>query len=116
MPSEPSAPPAGSPRNLTAITGAVALIAIVLIVQMWLLTAALDAFLAGHRETALPAAIASGVLFSFCFLLYLSLQRIDVRRREVPRRGREPPSGSESEESPPLGAGLAREMRPPPRA
>ena len=46
-------------RGLTAIDGAIALIAVLLIVQMWLLTATLEAFLAGHRGPALPAAIVS---------------------------------------------------------
>src|SRR5262249_31388274 len=50
-------------RGLTAIDGALGLIVFVLIVQMWLLTAALETFLAGHRETALPAALVSAVLF-----------------------------------------------------
>ena len=40
--------------RLTAITAGVALIATLLVVQMWLLSVALEAFLAGHRETALP--------------------------------------------------------------
>ena len=49
-------------RSLTAIDGAIALIAVLLIVQMWLLTATLEGFLAGHHESALPAAVLSVVL------------------------------------------------------
>ena len=64
-------------RGLTAMDGAIALIAILLIVQMWLLTASLESFLAGHREAALPAAIASGVLFLGCWLLYRFIERVD---------------------------------------
>ena len=35
-------------RGITAIDGAIALIAVLLIIQMWLLTATLEAYLAGH--------------------------------------------------------------------
>jgi hypothetical protein len=67
-------------RGLTAIDGALALLAVLLIVQMWLLTATLEAFLAGHREGALPAAIASGLLLAGCAGLYVFIERVD---REV---------------------------------
>jgi predicted Co/Zn/Cd cation transporter (cation efflux family) len=70
-------------RGLTAIDGALALLVLLLIVQMWLLTAALETFLAGHRETALPAAIVSGVLFLACLGLLLFVRGVD---REV-RKG-----------------------------
>ena len=43
-------------HGLTAIDGAIALIAILLVVQMWLLTATLEAYLAGHSEPIIPAA------------------------------------------------------------
>ena len=46
-------------RGTTAIDGAIAIIAILLVVQMWLLTATLEAYLAGHNEPILPAAIIS---------------------------------------------------------
>jgi len=69
-------------RGLTAIDGALALIAVLLIVQMWLLTAALETFLAGHPEAALPAAIVSGVLFLGCLGLFLFVRGVD---REVRR-------------------------------
>lgn len=68
-------------HRLTAIDGALALVAVLLIVQMWLLTAALEAFLAGHGETALPAALASLVLFAACLGLYLFVDRVDREAR-----------------------------------
>jgi hypothetical protein len=74
----PLYPPEG--RELTAIDGALAMLAILLIVQMWLLTASLEAFLAGHGDTALPAAIVSGVLFAACCGLYSFIRNIDRRR------------------------------------
>lgn len=69
-------------RGLTAIDGAIALMAILLIVQMWLLMATLNAFLAGERATTLPAAIASGVLFLACLGLVLFIEGVDVSSRE----------------------------------
>jgi predicted Co/Zn/Cd cation transporter (cation efflux family) len=69
-------------RELTAIDGALALLAVLLIVQIWLLTAALEAFLAGHRETALPAAIVSGILFAGCCGLALFIGGLDRRTRQ----------------------------------
>lgn len=71
-------------RGLTAIDGALALIAVLLIVQMWLLTAALEAFLAGHHETALPAAVLSGVLFLACAALSLFIDGVDAQFRPPP--------------------------------
>jgi hypothetical protein len=68
-------------RSLTAIDGAIALIAILLIVQMWLLTATLEGYLAGHHAQAVPAAILSGVLFAAAFALYLCIGRADRARR-----------------------------------
>ena len=71
-------------RELTAIDGALALLAVLLIVQMWLLTAALEAFLGGHHETALPAAIAAGLLFAGCCGLYALIRGLDRRTRRGP--------------------------------
>jgi len=68
-------------RGLVSIDGALSLIAVLLIVQMWLLTAALESYLAGHHETALPAAILSAVLFAACLGLYLFVEAIDAEVR-----------------------------------
>ncbi len=68
-------------RGATAIDGALALIAILLLVQMWLLTATLESFLAGHREGVLPALVASGLLFLGCLGLYLFVEGVDRGRR-----------------------------------
>jgi hypothetical protein len=73
----------GQRRGLTAIDGAMVLIVILLIVQIWLLNATLESYLAGHREAAVPGAIISGILFLACLGLYLFVDRIDaeVRRK-----------------------------------
>ena len=73
--------PSARKHGLTAIDGALALIALLLIVQIWLLTATLESYLAGHHEVALPAAIISGVLFLICAALYLLVRRIDAEAR-----------------------------------
>ncbi|MGA2713535.1 MAG: DUF6755 family protein [Bryobacteraceae bacterium] len=64
-------------RGLTAIDAITALIIILLVVQIWLLSATLDAFLAGHTETALPGAIVSGLLCAGCFAMYEFVRRVD---------------------------------------
>lgn len=69
-------------RALTAINGVLALLILLRIVQIWLLTATLDSFLAGHRETALPAALISGVLFLACLGIYLMVNRLDRDARK----------------------------------
>ena len=69
-------------RGLTAIDGAVALIALLLIVQMWLLTATLEAYLAGHSEPIVPATIISGIIFAACAGLFLFIPRIDSNARQ----------------------------------
>ena len=75
MPGEGELPP--KTRGLTAIAGAMSLIAVLLIVQIWLLSATLDSFLAGKRSSAPPAAIFSGLMFLICFGLYRFVDRVD---------------------------------------
>ena len=72
-------------HGMTAIDGAIALIAILLVVQMWLLTATLEAYLAGHSEPIIPAAVISGIILAACMGLFLFIHRIDkdVRSREA---------------------------------
>ncbi len=64
-------------RGLTSVDAITALIVILLVVQIWLLSATLDAYLAGHPETALPGAIVSGILCAACFAMYLFVRRVD---------------------------------------
>jgi Family of unknown function (DUF6755) len=91
-PQRPSPPPPAQHRGLTAIDGALALITVLLIVQMWLLTATLEAFLGGHREAALPSAVASGLLALACFGLYRFVHQVD---REVRAPGPSDPPWTE---------------------
>jgi len=69
--------PSKQRRGLVAIDGAMALIVVLLIVQIWLLNATLEAFLAGHHNVALPAAIFSGLLLASCLALNAFVDRVD---------------------------------------
>jgi hypothetical protein len=64
-------------RGLTAIAGAMALVVVLLIVQIWLLSAALESFLTGNHKSAMPAAVFSGLLFLACLGLYAFVDRVD---------------------------------------
>ena len=67
-------------HGLTAVSGAMALIAVLVMVQIWLLSAALESYLAGEPGSALPAAIVSGAMFGISVFLYIFIDRIDARR------------------------------------
>jgi hypothetical protein len=69
--------PSKQRRGLVAIDGAMALIVILLVVQIWLLSATLETFLAGHSGAVLPAAIFSGLIFSGCLALDFFVTRVD---------------------------------------
>ena len=73
--------PLGQRKGLTAIDGAMALIVILLTVQIWLVIATLETYLAGHYETVLAGAIISGIIFLACFSLYLFIERMDAEVR-----------------------------------
>ena len=68
-------------RGLTAIDAMTALLVVVLAIQVWLLSATLDTYLAGHMETALPAAIVSALLSAACFGIYQFVRRVDREAR-----------------------------------
>ena len=69
-------------RGLVAINGAMTLIVIFLVTQVWLLSATLETFLAGHKGAVLPAAIFSGLIFLGCLALYLFVTRVDRESRK----------------------------------
>jgi hypothetical protein len=67
-------------RRTTALDGVAALLVLLLMVQIWLLSATLDAYLAGHTDAALPGAICSGLIFAATAGLYWFVQRLDRAR------------------------------------
>ncbi len=79
MPNLSQLPPQN--RGLAAITGAMVLVVVLLIVQIWLLSATLEAYLAGNPKAALPGAVFSGVMFLVCLGLYLFVDRVDAEVR-----------------------------------
>ena len=64
-------------RRRVAIDAAMVLVILVLVVQMWLLTASLESSLAGHHGVAVPALLSSLALFAICWFLYRLVLRID---------------------------------------
>ena len=82
MPHEPASLPPHS-RGLNAITGAMSLIVVLLMVQIWLLSATLDSYLANRHHAALPAAVISGLMCACCFGLYLFIRGIDNEVRKM---------------------------------
>jgi hypothetical protein len=69
-------------RGLVAIDAAMTLVIFLLVVQIWLLSATLETFLAGHAGAVLPAAIFSGLLFLGCLVLDLIVTRVDRESRK----------------------------------
>jgi hypothetical protein len=69
-------------RGLGAITGAMSLIVVLLMIQIWLLSATLDSYLANRQGAVVPAAVISAVIFLFCFGLYVFVERIDRNVRK----------------------------------
>ena len=84
---EPTSGAATRRHRATAMDGAIALIAVLLIVQMWLLTATLESYLAGHHGVAGMAFAISAGLFLLCGALYVMVARLDRSRSpdEPPR-------------------------------
>ena len=64
-------------RRRTVIDAAILFIVLLLMVQMWLLTASLESYLAGHHGVAVPALLSSLALFGICGFLYRLVLRID---------------------------------------
>ena len=70
-------PQEGRRKRSVAIDAALLFIVVLLITQMWLLTATLESYLAGHRDVALPGLILSAFLFAGCFGIYRMVARLD---------------------------------------
>jgi len=75
-------------RRRVAIDAAMVMVILVLVVQMWLLTATLESYLAGHRDVAMSAFLASFGLFGVCAFLYRMVLRIDRMPEGIDASGR----------------------------
>jgi len=71
-------------RRRTVIDAAVCFVVILLVTQMWLLTATLESYLAGHSGVALPGMLVSAVLFAGCFGLYRIVVAADKQPHDGP--------------------------------
>lgn len=78
-------------RRRVAIEAVMGCVVVLLIVQMWLLTATLEGYLAGHRDPAGPAFLVSLTLFAVAGGLYRLVVRLD--RSGGPDDAREASSG-----------------------
>ncbi len=75
-------------RRRVAVEAAMLFIVVVLMVQMWLLTATLESYLAGHHEAAVAGVLTSGVLCLACLGMYRFVARLD----RAPEPEEQPPS------------------------
>ena len=57
------------------------MIVILLVVQVWLLMASVESWLAGHRQVVLPAMLLSGFLFAGCMGVLALAHRADRTAR-----------------------------------
>ena len=64
-------------KRRVAIHAAMLFVIILLMTQMWLLTATLESYLAGHHDVALPGMLTSLGIFVLCLLIYRMVVRLD---------------------------------------
>lgn len=70
-------------QGTTLFTAIAVLIGILVVIQLWLVAAALEALLSGNRGALLPAAVASFVLLGVNAGLLLYIVRFDERVRRL---------------------------------
>ena len=68
-------------RAAKAVDAVLALLVILLVLQVWLLTASVELWLAGHHEVAVPAAAVSGLLFAGGAGLMMLMRRTERHAR-----------------------------------
>lgn len=64
-------------QRLTIVTAALVLVVVLVILQLWLLTATMNAFLSGDTTTSVPAALASLACLGVNLALLRYLYRLD---------------------------------------
>jgi hypothetical protein len=66
-------------QKTTIVFGILAIVLTLVILQLWLLTATMNAYLAGQEEVLIPAALASIVCFALNAGLLLYVYRMERR-------------------------------------
>lgn len=66
-------------QKTTIVFGILALVLMTVVLQLWLLTATMNAFLAGQERVVIPAAIASIVCFALNLGLLSYIYRMERR-------------------------------------
>ena len=74
-------------QGSTLFSAVLVLIAIPVVIQLWLVAAAVDALLSRQMAVLVPTAIASGVLFALSGGLLWYVVSFDARLRHGSRRG-----------------------------
>ena len=64
-------------QRTTIVYGILGFVVVLVVLQLWLLTATMNAFLGGDRAVVVPAAIASTVCLALCAGLLRYLQRLE---------------------------------------
>lgn len=64
-------------KRMTIVNGALVFAILVVVLQLWLLTGTMNAFLGGDMTTALPAALASLACFGVNIWLLVYIYRLD---------------------------------------
>ena len=75
-------PPFSRDQKSTIVQGILGIVLIIVVLQLWLLTATMNAFLGGEEAVIIPAAIASAVCFALNAGLLWYLYKIEVPNRE----------------------------------
>ena len=74
-------------QGSTLFSAVLVLIAILVVIQLWLVAAAVDALVSRQMAVLVPTAIASGVLFALSGGLLWYVVSFDARLRHWSRRG-----------------------------
>lgn len=69
-------------QKITIVYGILSIVLIIVVLQLWLLTATMHAFLGGDDAVIIPAALASVVCFALNAGLLWYLYKIEVPRGE----------------------------------
>jgi hypothetical protein len=75
------------PQGSTLFSAVLVLIALLVVIQLWLVAAAVDALMARQMDVLAPTAVASAALFALSGALLWYVVSFDARLRHWSRRG-----------------------------